>query len=417
MVHFEKQMLGNGLRVIVHRDTSTPMAAVNVLYDVGARDEDPSRTGFAHLFEHLMFEGSVNIPDFDTQLQDAGGENNAFTTNDITNYYDTLPAQNLETAFWLESDRMLGLAFSEQKLEVQKNVVVEEFRQSYLNQPYGDVWMLLRPLTYQVHPYMWPTIGKDISHIREASLADVKHFFRKFYHPANAILSVSGNVDPDQVFRMAEKWFGDIPAGAFSERNLPEEPEQNIQRRLRVEREVPFDQIYLAFHTCKRSDSAFYATDLLSDVLSNGSSSRLVQRLVKEKRMLSEVNAYITGSIDKGLFVVSGKLHEETSMEVAEQAFFNELNLLINEPVGERELQKIKNKAEAAHIFSESNVMAKAMNLAYYELLGNADLLNQQPAFYFEQNAEHLQQTARSLFSPERASILEYHSAKTQSSA
>ncbi|MBW6499033.1 MAG: insulinase family protein [Bacteroidales bacterium] len=416
MVRFEKQMLGNGLRVIVHRDTSTPIAAVNVLYDVGARDEDPSRTGFAHLFEHLMFEGSLNIPDFDTRLQDAGGENNAFTTNDITNYYDTLPAQNLETAFWLESDRMLGLAFSEQKLEVQKNVVVEEFRQSYLNQPYGDVWMLLRPLTYQVHPYMWPTIGKDISHIREASLADVKHFFGRFYHPANAILSVSGNVEPDQVFRMAEKWFGDIPAGEPYLRNLPVEPAQTAQRRLRVEREVPFDQLFLAFHTSKRKDDTFYATDLLSDVLSNGSSSRLVQNLMKEKRMFSEVNAYITGSMDKGLFVVTGKLHEETSMEAAEQAFFDELRVLQNELVGDRELQKIKNKAEASHIFSESNVMAKAMNLAYYELLGDAGLLNQQTTFYFEQTPDALQEIALSLFAPERASVLQYHSVKINKS-
>lgn len=416
MVRFEKTVLGNGLRVIVHRDTSTPIAAVNVLYDVGARDEDPSRTGFAHLFEHLMFEGSVNIPNFDTRLQDAGGENNAFTTNDITNYYDTLPAQNLETAFWLESDRMLGLAFSEQKLEVQKNVVVEEFRQSYLNQPYGDVWMLLRPMAYQKHPYMWPTIGKDISHIRDASLADVKHFFHKFYHPANAILSVSGNVEPDLVFRMAEKWFDDIPAGEPYIRNFPAEPAQTAQRRLRVEREVPFDQLFLAFHTGKRSDDDFYATDLLSDVLSNGSSARLVQNLVKEKRLFSEVNAYITGSMDKGLFVITGKLHEETSMETAEQAFFDELRILENEAVGERELQKIKNKAEASHIFSESNVMAKAMNLAYYELLGDAGLLNKQTTLYFEQTPAALQQTACGLFAPERASVLQYHSVKPNKS-
>ncbi len=413
MVRFEKLVLGNGLRVIVHRDVSTPIAAVNVLYDVGARDEDPGRTGFAHLFEHLMFEGSVNIPDFDTRLQDAGGENNAFTTNDLTNYYDTLPAQNLETAFWLESDRMLGLAFSEQKLELQKNVVVEEFRQSYLNQPYGDVWMLLRPLAYQKHPYMWPTIGKDISHIRDASLAEVQHFFQKFYQPANAILSVSGNVDPDQVFRMAEKWFGDIRTGEPYIRKLPVEPAQTMQRRLRVEREVPFDQLFMAFHTGKRTDDDYYATDLLSDVLSNGSSSRLVQHLVKEKRLFSEVNAYITGSMDNGLFILTGKLHEETSMEAAEQAFFDELRTLENESLGDRELQKIKNKAEASHIFSESNVMAKAVNLAYYELLGDAELLNQQTSFYFEQTPDTLQKTARSLFAPERASVLQYHSIKT----
>jgi zinc protease len=417
MVRFEKQVLANGLRVIVHRDISTPMAAVNVLYDVGARDEDPNRTGFAHLFEHLMFEGSVNIREFDTMLQDAGGENNAFTTNDITNYYDTLPAQNLETAFWLESDRMLGLAFSEEKLAVQKNVVIEEFRQSYLNQPYGDVWMLLRPLAYQKHPYKWPTIGKDISHIRDASLYDVRQFFRKYYHPGNAILTVSGNVEPDRVFRMAEKWFGEIPAGEPYFRRLPQEPAQSIQRRLKVEREVPFDQLFITFQTCGRGDNAFYATDLLSDVLSNGSSSRLVQHLVKEKRMVSEVNAYITGSLDQGLFVVTGKLHEETSMEDAEKAFFVEMETLVNEPVGERELQKIKNKAEASHIYSESNVLAKAINLAYYELLGDAGQLNRQPELYFLQTPGMLQQIAASLFSPERASVLEYHALKSKESA
>lgn len=414
MVDFERIVLKNGLRVIVHRDTSTPLAAVNVLYDVGSRDEDPERTGFAHLFEHLMFEGSVNIPDFDTRLQDAGGENNAFTTNDLTNYYETLPAQNLETAFWLESDRMLSLAFSEEKLAVQKNVVIEEFRQSYLNQPYGDVWMLLRPLAYQRNPYMWPTIGRDISHIRDANLDEVKHFFRKFYHPANAILTVTGNVKADEVFRLTEKWFGDIPAGVPYVRNLPQEDVQITARRRKVEREVPFDQLFMAFPSCGRADDDFYPTDLLSDVLSNGGSSRLVQHLVKGRRILSEVNAYLTGSLGQGLFVVTGKLHEETSMEEAEKALVAELEVLRNEPVSERELQKVKNKAEASHIYSESNVLSKAMNLAYYELLGDAGLLNHQPEFYSQQNSGCLQQIAQQLFHPGKVSVLEYHSLKSR---
>lgn len=412
MVGFEKQVLKNGLRVIVHQDSSTPLSAVNVLYDVGARDESPDRTGFAHLFEHLMFEGSVNIPEFDTRLQDAGGENNAFTTNDLTNYYDTLPAQNLETAFWLESDRMLGLAFSEEKLSIQKNVVIEEFRQSYLNQPYGDVWMLLRPLAYKHHPYMWPTIGKDISHIRDASLDEVRAFFRKFYHPGNAILTVTGNAKPAEVFKLAEKWFGDISRGETFFRDLPQEPVQTTARRLQVERDVPFDQIFMAFPSCGRGDTDFYATDLLSDILSNGSSSRLVQRLVKEKRMFSEVNAFLTGSLDQGLFVVSGKLHEETRMQDAEAVFLEELESLKKEAPGGRELQKVKNKAEASHIYSEANVLAKAINLAYYELLGDAAWLNRQPELYFAQDAGRLQQTARELFRPERVSVLEYHSRK-----
>ncbi|MEE4177131.1 MAG: pitrilysin family protein [Bacteroides sp.] len=413
MVGFERQVLKNGLRVIVHRDSSTPLAAVNVLYDVGARDENPDRTGFAHLFEHLMFEGSVNIPDFDTRLQDAGGENNAFTTNDLTNYYETLPAQNLETAFWLESDRMLSLAFSEEKLAVQKNVVIEEFRQSYLNQPYGDVWMLLRPLAYQRHPYMWPTIGKDITHIRDASMEDVKHFFKKFYHPGNAILTVSGNVEPDDVFMLAEKWFGDIPPGEPYIRNLPQEPVQTKTRYLKAEREVPFDQIFMAFPCCGRAEEAFHATDLLSDLLSNGGSSRLVQHLVKGKRILSEVNAYLTGSLDPGLFIVTGKLHEETSMEEAKEALLAELEVLKHEPVGERELQKVKNKAESSHIYSESNALAKAINLAYYELLGDPGMLDHQPELYFLQDSLRLQETAQELFHPGKASVLEYYSMKS----
>ena len=416
MVDFKRFSLKNGLRVIVHQDTSTPLAAVNVLYDVGARDEDPQRTGFAHLFEHLMFEGSLNIPDFDTRLQDAGGENNAFTTNDLTNYYETLPAQNLETAFWLESDRMLALAFSEEKLAVQKNVVIEEFKQSYLNQPYGDVWMLLRPLAYQRHPYMWPTIGKDISHIRDASLEEVKGFFRKFYHPGNAILTVAGNVKADEVFRLAEKWFGDISAGTTYFRDLPKEYIQTSPRRLEVERDVPFDQILMAFPCPGRGEAGFYSTDLLSDILSNGSSSRLVLRLVKGRRMFSEVNAYLTGNLDPGLFILSGKLHEETRMDDAEKAFWEELELLKKELVSERELQKVKNKVEASHIYSEVNVLSKAVNLAFYELLGDAGLLNQQPDFYFREQAGHLQETANELFKPERVSVLAYRSSKTRSS-
>lgn len=413
MVTFEKQVLANGLRVLVHRDCSTPMATVNMLYNVGSRDEDPGKTGFAHLFEHLMFEGSVNIPDFDTQIQNAGGENNAFTTTDLTNYYITIPAQNLETAFWLESDRMLGLAFANDKLAVQKNVVVEEYRQSYLNQPYGDVWLLLRPLAYTTHPYRWPTIGKDIQHIKGATLDDVKLFFCKFYHPANAILSVTGHVDPDQVFALAQKWFGEIPSGQPTVRNIKPEPPQNAQRRLSVERAVPFGQIYIAFHTCGRADTEFFPTDLLSDVLSNGTSSRLIQRLVKEKRLFSRVNAYLTGSIDNGLFVVTGTLLRETSMEQAEMALFDQLRLLQNQPIGQRELQKIKNKAEASHIFSEANVMDKAMNLAYYELLGNADLINRQTAMYFNQTSEMLWHTAQQILVPEKASILQYHAAES----
>ncbi len=408
MVEFEKHTLPNGLRVIVHRDETTPIAAVNLLYGVGARDEDPDKTGFAHLFEHLMFEGSVNVKDFDHQLQNAGGENNAFTTNDITNYYLTLPVENLETAFWLESDRMKGLAFSEEKLRIQKNVVTEEFRQSFLNQPYGDLWLLLRPLAYKVHPYQWATIGKNIQHIQDTSLQDVKDFFRKYYHPANAILTVVGNVEAREVFAMAEKWFGEIQAFNGQRKKLPREPEQKEERRLVAERQVPFSQIYIAFHMAPRNHPEFFPADLLSDVLANGNSSRLLQDLVKKQRIFSEANAYVSGSLDKGLFVVTGKLHPETPLEKAEEALWKHLDTLANQEVGEEELQKVKNKFEASHVFSESNVLGKAMNLAYYEFIGDADFLNRQIDQYWSLEAGDLQKTAASLFRKEKANTLYY---------
>ena len=408
MVFFEKHILNNGLKILVHRDETTPMAAVNILYDVGARDEDPERTGFAHLFEHLMFEGSVNIPQYDRPLQQAGGENNAFTTNDITNYYLTLPAQNLELTFWLESDRMLSLAFSEEKLQTQKDVVVEEFKQSYLNQPYGDAWLLLQPLAYRVHPYRWATIGAEMDHIRNAKMDEVKAFFKKFYHPANAILSVAGNVDPQEVFRLAEKWFGDIPAQSRQPRNLPAEPPQRSERRKTVNREVPQDQIYIAFHMGNRNHPDYHATDLLSDILANGESARLTGKLLHEQKLFSEINAYITGSIDPGLFIITGKPHNDIDIAHAEQAIWQELKLLADEPVGERELQKVKNKVEAGHVFSESNVLAKAMNLAYYELLGDAGILNEQVSKWFQVTPGDIQRIAREMFRQERASVLYY---------
>lgn len=408
MIQFEKHTLNNGLRVIAHHDPSTPMAAFNLLYNVGARDEHPQLTGFAHLFEHLMFEGSVNIEGFDRHLHHAGGENNAFTTNDITNYYITLPAINLETAFWLESDRMLGLAFSEGKLAIQKNVVVEEFRQSYLNQPYGDTWLLLRPLAYQNHPYQWATIGKNIGHIQGASLGQVEDFFRTHYHPANAILAVSGNVKPGEVFRLAEKWFGDIPARPGNLRRLPAEPPQESERRLSVERDVPSSQLFMAFHCRERMHPDFFATDLLSDLLANGDSSRLIRRLVKEEKTCHEVNAYLTGSLDPGLFVVHAKLPAETSPGQAEAAMWQELDRICEQEPDERELEKVKNKVEAAHTFSESHVLARAMNLAYYELMDEAGRLNRLMDFYKGVSSRDISRLARETFRKENVSVMHY---------
>ena len=408
MVKFEKHTLPNGLRILVHRDETTPLAAFNLLYDVGARDETPGKTGFAHLFEHLMFEGSVNIQDYDRQLQYAGGENNAFTTNDITNYYVTLPAQNLEVAFWLESDRMLGLDFSEKKLETQKNVVVEEYRQSYLNQPYGDAMLLLRPLAYQVHPYQWATIGQDIEQIKNAGMDDVKGFFRRFYNPSNAILCVSGFVDPQEVFRLAEKWFGDIPAGPVNERNLPAEPSREHEKRKEVTGDVPQHQIFMAYHMCSRTHPDYHATDLISDLLANGESARLTREFVHDRKVFSEANAYVTGSVDPGLLMVTAKLHEQVSPSEAENLLRNELEQLVTARPDDRELQKVKNRVEATHTYFESSVLAKAMNLSWYELLGDADLLNRQTDAYARIEPEDIRRVAEGVIHPGNLSILHY---------
>lgn len=409
MIEFEKFTLHNGLKVIVHQDTSTPLVAMNILYDVGARDEDPDKTGFAHLFEHLMFGGSVNIPKYDVPLENAGGENNAFTNNDITNYYLTIPKQNLELAFWLESDRMLDLAFSKKSLKVQQNVVIEEFKQSYLNQPYGDVWLLLRPLAYKVHPYQWSTIGKEISHIENATMDDVKAFYKKFYNPGNAIMVLAGNVTTQEIKALAEKWFGPIHPGEKHLRNIPREPQQTEPRGLSVNRQVPFDSIYSVYHMCSRKDKAYYASDLTSDILSNGYSSRLYSRLVMDKRLFSEINAFISGDIDEGLFVITGKLMKKVKMETAYQAITDELENIRQNPVSERELQKVKNKIESTLQFSEINILDKAMNLAYAELLGDADLINQEILNYQSVTREDILNTAQNLFRQENSTTLFYH--------
>jgi zinc protease len=410
MIQFERFTLPNGLKVIHHHDKSTPLVCVNILYNVGARDEDEHRTGFAHLFEHLMFGGSINIPNYDEPLQRVGGENNAFTTNDITNYYLTVPAVNIETAFWLESDRMLSLAFSEKSLDVQRNVVIEEFKQRYLNQPYGDVWLLLRPLAYKVHPYKWDTIGKEIAHIAEAKMEDVKGFFRKFYCPNNAILVVSGNAELHQVKELAEKWFGPIPKGPDNKRNLPQEPPQTEPRRLEVTRDVPFDNIYKAYHMCARSDKEFHACDLLSDILSRGNSARLYNALVKEKQVFSELNAYVSGDYDAGLFIVTGKLVKGVSLGTAEKEIVNELEKVKNELVTDNELTKVKNKTESTLEFSEMSILNKALNLAISELMGDAAMVNEEGKKYQRVTAAQIREQANLIFNESNCSTLLYHS-------
>lgn len=408
MVRFERFTLDNGLRVVVHEDHTTPMAVLNVLYDVGARDEHPDKTGFAHLFEHLMFGGSINIPSYDEPLQRVGGENNAFTSNDITNYYITLPAVNLETAFWLESDRMLSLAFSEKSLEVQRNVVCEEFKQRYLNQPYGDVWLKLRPLVYKKHSYQWATIGKELSHIENATMEDVKAFFKKHYNPQNAILVVGGNVKLEEVKALAKKWFEPINAGQKYHRNLPEEPEQKEEIIEQIKGNVPVDAIYKVFKMPGKTNARYPAADLISDILSQGKSSRLFRNLVKENQLFSDINAYNFGSLDTGMFVIEGRLNPGVTMDTAENAIWNELESLKDQLVFEDELVKIKNKYESTLEFSEMNLLDKAMNLAFYELLGDADLFNHEAEKYHQVTAEQIRDEARELFTKEKSTTLHY---------
>jgi predicted Zn-dependent peptidase len=408
MIKFERFVLGNGLKVLVHPDPSTPMAVVNVLYDVGARDEDAAKTGFAHLFEHLMFGGSVNIPDYDEPLQVAGGENNAYTTNDLTNYYCQLPAENLETAFWLESDRMLSLAFSKKSLDVQRKVVCEEFKEHYINKPYGDVWHTMRELAFKEHPYRWMTIGKELSHIENATLEDVKAFFFKHYTPVNAILVVAGNVSVDHVKALAEKWFGDIPSGEKYNRHLPVEPKQTEARRLTVHRNVPMDAIYKTWHMCARRDDDYYATDLLTDILGGGASSRLYQALVKEQQLFANINCYHFGSLDKGLFTVEGQLIKGVDIQKAEEAIELELDKVRKELLDERELQKVKNKTESVMAFEDMSVMNRAGSLAFYELLGDGELMNSEFQKYQQVKAEDLHRIANEVLKPENSNTLWY---------
>ena len=413
MIEFKKFELENGLRVIYHQDTSTPLVCLNILYDVGARDEDADKTGFAHLFEHLMFGGSVNIPNYDEPLQRAGGENNAFTTNDITNYYLTAPAENIETGFWLEADRMLSLAFSEKSLEVQRNVVIEEFKQRYYNQPYGDVWLLLRPLAYKVHPYYWNTIGKEISHIENAKIEDVKSFFSSFYNPSNAIMVIAGNITFVEAKQLTEKWFASIPAQKKRKRNLPVEPPQTEERKLTVERDVPLDAIYKAYHVCARGDEEYHAMDMVSDILSNGKSARLYLELVKNKQLFSEINAYMSGDLDKGLFVIQGKLVKGVKMEAAEAAIEEELLKFKNNLPDENELQKIKNKLESILVFSETSILNKAMNLATFELMGNASDINHETEKYLAVTSQKISDTINKYVRKENCSTL-YYMAKSK---
>lgn len=414
MIPFSSFTLANGLRVFVHEDPSVQIAVMNILYDVGSRDERADKTGFAHLFEHLMFGGSVNIPSYDEPLQLVGGENNAFTNTDITNYYLTVPAANIETGFWLESDRMLSLSFDPKVLEVQRKVVIEEFKQRYLNQPYGDVWLKLRPLAYKTHPYLWATIGKEISHIENATMDDVKEFFFSHYVPNNAIMVVAGNVTTDQVKALSEKWFAPIPAGKREKRQLPVEKKQTEKRTLNVEADVPSNALYKAWHMGGRFDEDYYASDLLSDILSRGHSSRFYQQLVQEKEIFTSVSSFVTGTIDPGLFVVSGRIRDGITMEQAEK----EMDLILQEVVREgilaEELEKVKNQSESSLEFGEVEVMNRAMNLAFSALSGDANLVNQEGERIKAVTAADIHKVAKEILREENSNVMYYYS-KTKS--
>jgi len=411
MIQFKEFSLENGLRVIVHEDPTVQIAVLNILYDVGSRDEHPEKTGFAHLFEHLMFGGSKHIASYDEPLQKVGGENNAFTNTDITNYYLTVPAPNIETGFWLESDRMLSLSFDPEVLEVQRKVVIEEFKQRYLNQPYGDVWLKLRPLSYLTHPYQWATIGKEIRHIENATLADVREFFFRFYVPSNAVLVVAGNVTVDQVKRLTEKWFGPIPSPSMPERKLPKENPQTLKRVLEVEADVPASALYKAYHMPGRFDADFFTVDLMSDVLTRGQSSRLYQKLVKEKEIFTSISAFTMGTIDPGLLVINGRVKDGIRLKDAEA----EVNALLDEFTAngatEEELEKVKNQAHSTLEFGEVEVMNRAMNLAFAKLSGDANYVNEEARLIDAVNLDGVRRVAGEILREDNSSVL-YYTAK-----
>jgi zinc protease len=412
MIQFERFMLDNGLRVLVHEDHDTPMAVVNVMYDVGARDEHPDKTGFAHLFEHLMFGGSKNIPDYDEPLQRAGGENNAYTTNDLTNYYCQLPAKNLETAFWLESDRMMELAFTKKSLNVQRKVVCEEFKEHYLNKPYGDIWHRMRALCYQVHPYRWMTIGQELSHVEKASMDDVRSFFFKHYRPINAILVVAGAVTTAQVKELANKWFGNIPSGEKYLRSLPVEPIQQISRHTDVFADVPANALIMAWHMDARLEQGYYAADLITEILGGGNSSRLYQALVKEQKIFSALEVHHFGSTDKGLLALESRLVDGVSHEKAKVALEAELEKLINNAIPEAELEKVKNKTESMIVFEDMSLTNRAASLAHYELLGDASLMNTELERYRSVTVEDIINTGKNIFRKENSNTMFYHAGK-----
>lgn len=404
---FEQYSLKNGLKVILHQDKNTPLAVVNTLYKVGSRNENSNRTGFAHLFEHLMFSGSANAPEYDTIVEQAGGENNAYTNTDITNYYINLPAANIETALWLEADRMFQLNINKKSLETQRKVVVEEFKQRYLNKPYGDASLLLRPLIYTQHPYRWSTIGKEPSHIEQATLEEVKAFYKAWYSPNNAILSIAGNFDQNQIKEYVEKWFGAIEPSAVPTLSLPIEPDKAQRSFLQVERKIPSSALYMAFLMCNRLHPHYYAFDMISDILGNGKSSRLYQTLIKEKKIFQDISCYIAGSLDKGFLLIEGKILDNISLEQAEMEVWKVIENT-SKSITEYELNKVKNKYESAYFSSLVSLISRAENLAFYENLQNAELINKEIENYSKTDLNTIQHILKNELVPHKSIVLYY---------
>jgi zinc protease len=410
-LHFEQYLLDNGLRVIIHEDHTLPKVVMSIAYRVGAKDEEENKTGFAHLFEHLMFGGSKNIPNYDKPLQRVGGQNNAFTNNDLTNYYITLPSSQIETAFWLESDRMLELGFSPKSLEVQQKVVIEEYKQKYLNKPYGDAHILLREIHFKKHPYRWPTIGRDISHIEDATMEDVKDFFFGFYAPNNATLVLAGDITPARALELTHKWFGPIPSRELKKKPLPAEPLQTEARTLSVEREVPFTGVYKMFHIPMRTSPRYPETDVLTDILSFGRGSLLYETLVKDKKIATSANAYSWGMHDPGMISIDAILAPGKTVEEYESVL-NEL-LFKLQSVADEELDRVKSAVETHFVMERTTLLNSALLLGGADVLGDASLVNQLPAIYRELSVAQVRQAAKDFLVPENSSTLFYHPAKS----
>lgn len=413
MVNCTKHKLDNGLTLLLIRDEWTPMVTINTLWNVGGRDEEEGRTGFAHLFEHLMFGGTRMNPDYDAVVERLGGESNAFTNNDYTNYYITVPSGYLEEAIRLEADRMRGIEFSQERLEVQQKVVTEEYNQRYMNKPYGDVWMLLRPLCYERSVYRWCTIGADIEDVAKAKLSEVERFFETYYGPQNATVAIVGNIDTDRALRLAKENFENIePHGvasgevASTSRSYVHEPQQVAARRMSVERSVGIDAIYKAYPMCGRAESDFVALDAASDILSNGKSSRLFEHLVKREKVFAEVNAYVTGEQGEGLFVFSGKLGDGVSHEEAEA----QLDKAVREmrSVKDEELEKVVSKFAATFTYSHYKAADCAVEACYYDWLGHLEWLNEEPKLYGKLMVADVEKAAAQYLSPERGNTLYY---------